>query len=229
MFPDMKRFSKCTLVLVVFTGVVMAMDYLDVRRKEKLLSNAVSQIGRRSGSIPFWPLGTEYRIILKTIPSPVQLDELEIANPMRGWVAVACEGCELSVKDADSRRNKLQRCHLFVVDDGKKSQLGDPATKQTNDLLQPRGEVNRFEIEDQSSPPRGKVTRVGERVRLRALLSSDNGKMTLQLDYQNASIDELAPNTKPSDLKVYSASTNLEIAARKRLAIPIEKAHGSSC
>lgn len=82
------------------------------------------------------------------------------------------------------------------------------------------------------SGPDGKVTRVGERVRLgvglRALLSSDNGKMTLKLDYQNAFIDELAPNTKPSDLKVHSASTNVEIAARKRLAIPIEKAHGSS-
>ena len=146
----MKRFSKFILLLAV---IALAIDYWNVTRKEKLLSNAVSQIGGRNGSIPLWPLGTEYRITLTSLPTPVQLDQLRIANKMRGWVGIAVENCELTVDDFDRLRRNLDRCHLYVVQDGKLTPMDDASTKRMNHPMQPSGEVGRFEVDDQPSPP----------------------------------------------------------------------------
>jgi hypothetical protein len=80
----MNRFAKFAFGIVVLAAVALAFDYWNVTRKEKLLSNAVSRIGGRNGSIPVWPLGTEYRITLTAVPNAEQLEELKIANQMRG-------------------------------------------------------------------------------------------------------------------------------------------------
>ncbi|MCO6046766.1 hypothetical protein NG895_22950 [Aeoliella sp. ICT_H6.2] len=149
----MKRFSKFILLLAALAAIALAIDYWNVTRKENLLSHAVSQIGGRNGSIPLWPLGTEYRITLTSLPTPDQLDQLRIANNMRGWVGIAFENCELAVDDVNRLRANLDRCHLFVVQDGKMSPLDAASTKRTNHPMQPSGDVGRFKVEDQSSPP----------------------------------------------------------------------------
>jgi len=151
--PEMKRFSKYILLVAALAVIALAIDYWNVTRKEKLLSNAVSQIGGRNGSIPLWPLGTEYRITLTAIPTPGQLDQLKIANKMRGWVGIAFEDCELTADDRDRLRRILERCHLYVVQDGKMSPMDDAAIERTNHPMQPSGEVGRFEVDDQPSPP----------------------------------------------------------------------------
>ncbi len=128
----MKRFSKSILLLVALTGVALSVDYWNVTRKEKLLSNAVLLIGGRKGSIPLWPLGTEYRITLTAVPTATQLEQLKIANTLRGWVGIAFEGCELTWEDADRLRSNLQQCHLFVIQDGQMSRLDDTDNLRTN-------------------------------------------------------------------------------------------------
>ncbi len=149
----MKRFSKYILLVAVLPVIALAIDYWNVTRKEKLLSNAVSQTGGRNGSIPLWPLGTEYRITLTSVPTPEQVDQLKIANKMRGWVGIAFENCELTVDDVDRLRRNLDQCHLFAVQDGKMTPMDDAGTKRTNHPMQPSGEIERFEVDDQPSPP----------------------------------------------------------------------------
>ena len=149
----MKRFSKHILLLAALAVATLTIDYWNVTRKEKLLSNAVSKIGGRNGSIPAWPFGTEYRITLTAIPAPGQLDQLKIANKMRGWVGIAFEDCEPTADDSDRLRRYLERCHLFVVQDGKMSPMDDAVANRTNHPMQPSGEIGRFEVDDQPSPP----------------------------------------------------------------------------
>lgn len=124
----MKRLSKYVLLLAALAAIAFAIDYWNVTRKEKLLSSAVSQIGGRSGSIPLWPLETEYRITLNAIPTRGQLDQLKIANRMRGWVGIAFADCELTADDRDRLRRILDRCHLYVVQNGKMSPMDDAAS-----------------------------------------------------------------------------------------------------
>ncbi len=109
-------------------AIALAIDYWNVTRKEKLLSSAVAQVGGRSGSLPLWPLGTEYRINLNAIPTGEQLDQLKIANNMRGWVGIAFADCELTANDRDRLRKVLDRCHLYVVRNGKLSAMDDAGT-----------------------------------------------------------------------------------------------------
>jgi hypothetical protein len=115
----MNRFAKLVFCLVALAPLALAIDYWNVTRKERLLSRAVSRIGGRNGSIPVWPLGTEYRITLTAVPNVEQLDELRIANQMRGWVGIAFEGCDLNQEDVDRIRQNLPACHLFVVHNGR--------------------------------------------------------------------------------------------------------------
>ena len=50
----MKRFLKYILLLAALAAIALAIDYRNVTRKEKLLFSAISQIGGRIGSIPWW-------------------------------------------------------------------------------------------------------------------------------------------------------------------------------
>lgn len=119
----MKRIKHFVLGVFVLAVVTLAFDYWNVTRKERLLSRAVSGIGGRSGSIPLWPFGTEYRITLTSVPNSQQLEELRVANQMRGWVGIAFEDCNLSREDVDRFRENLPSCHLFVVRNGKMTTL----------------------------------------------------------------------------------------------------------
>ena len=149
----MKRLSKLAPLLAALVALALAIDYWNVTRKEKLLSNAVSQIGGRNGAITLWPLGSEYRITLTSLPTPDQLDQLRIANKMRGSVGIALENCELAVDDVDRLRANLKRCHLFVVQNGKMLPLDAASTKRKDHPMRPSGEVGRYEVDDRPSPP----------------------------------------------------------------------------
>lgn len=142
----MRQFSRFILFLAALVATALAIDYWNVTRKEKLLSSAVSQIGGRNGSIPFWPLGTEYRITLTAIPTDRQLDELKVANQMRGWVGIAFEDCELTENAADRLRESLRRCHLFVVQDGKMTSMVERGhdTDEPSDANATERPKNRF-------------------------------------------------------------------------------------
>ncbi|WP_182867997.1 hypothetical protein [Stieleria mannarensis] len=133
--------SKSILLIAALGVFALAIDSWNMSRKEKLLSNAVSRIGGRMGSIPLWPLGAEYRITLTAIPTADQLDELKIANTMRGWVGIALEDCELTSNDVDRLSIRLQRCHLFVTRDGRMSPIHKAVSKRTNQRMPPSGEI----------------------------------------------------------------------------------------
>lgn len=128
----MKRRPKYILLIAAFATIALAIDYWNVTRKEKLLSSAVLQIGGRSHSIPMWPLGKEYRITLTAIPTHEQLDQLKIANTMRGWVIIAFADCDLSAEDRDRLRSILNCCHLYVVEGGKMNSMSNPTRIWTN-------------------------------------------------------------------------------------------------
>ena len=120
----MKRFAKITYTLAGLITVGLVIDYVNVGRKEKLLSRAVSQCGGRIGSIPVWPLGTEYRITLSSVPSNSQLHSLRIANHMRGWVGIAFNDCEISQEESKRLLVALPKCHLYIIKDGEMLPVG---------------------------------------------------------------------------------------------------------
>ena len=127
----MKRIAKFVLCILLLAGIVFAFDYWNVTRKEKLLAEAVSGIGGRSGAISIWPLGAEYRITLTSVPNQEQLNKLKIANQMRGWVGIAIEDCELNQDDVHRLHQSLPSCYLFVVQMGKMTPM--PGTEQKAD------------------------------------------------------------------------------------------------
>ncbi len=109
-------------LLIRVAGVCLALgvcaltlDYLVVEAKNRRVANAVTKHGGRMGSIPFWPLGAEYRV---SFPHPLdaqQLDELLELNTLRGSVEVAfvdCNPTQIQIRDATL---KLRRCRLWRV------------------------------------------------------------------------------------------------------------------
>ena len=120
----MKRLGKAVLIFIALIVVGLTIDYFNVARKERQLSAAVSDCGGRLGSIPAWPLGTEYRITLNKVPDDDELIRLALANRMRGWVGIAFVDCEIDRKNQNRLRARLQNCYLFVVRNGTMSALG---------------------------------------------------------------------------------------------------------
>lgn len=119
----MRWFARTTYALIGVCAIGLATDYVCVRRKEYLLSNAVADCGGRMGSIPFWPLGIEYRITLMGVPTEAQLEGLAIANQMRGRVDMAFVSCEIADQDAHRLQAVLPSCRLFVVKNGVMTRL----------------------------------------------------------------------------------------------------------
>ena len=112
----MSRTTKIAIGILIVV-VLLKMDYWNVRRKEKLLSGAVSAIGGRTSSLPFYPFGSEYVIVLTAVPTDEQLDDLEIANHMHGVVGIGLKGCELSEDDVEQLHARLPLCSLRILDE----------------------------------------------------------------------------------------------------------------
>ena len=114
------RVLGLTVVTIV---VALAIDYIRVREKDRRVFHAISQCGGRCGSIPFWPLGTEYRITFSRALTSDELDQLRELNSLRGSVGVAFVDCELSIDQAREATTKLHNCKLYRVTDGAMSAL----------------------------------------------------------------------------------------------------------
>lgn len=112
-----RRLRNAIGFLAALVVLVLVLDYALVRSKEHRLSSAVSELGGQMGSLPTWPLGTEYRITFERPLDQKELDRLKIANRMRGWVGIAFRDCELSETERSTARKALPACHLFVVRD----------------------------------------------------------------------------------------------------------------
>ena len=111
----MRQFAKTVLIIILCVVFIAIVDIVNISRKEKRLSRVIRSIGGRSGSIPVWPLGTEYRVTLTAVPNDSQLEDLKIANRLRGWVGIAFEDCDLAEKDVSQLLTALPDCHLFIV------------------------------------------------------------------------------------------------------------------
>lgn len=103
--------------LTAMVIIALALDFSLVRSKEGRLSSAVSELGGQMGSLPAWPLGTEYRITFQCSLNQKELDQLKIANRMRGWVGIAFQDCKLSETERFRAREAWPTCHIFVVRD----------------------------------------------------------------------------------------------------------------
>jgi hypothetical protein len=113
----MKRLKIAALSVAGVLAAVLAVDYVAVQSKERRLSAAVSACGGKIGSIPAWPIGTEYRITFNHVLDEKQLQQMEIANHMRGWVGIAFRDVELSNEERTKTSAVLNKCHLFMIRD----------------------------------------------------------------------------------------------------------------
>jgi hypothetical protein len=119
----MRSVSRVFGLIVVLIVVGFTVDYYCVQAKERRVVHMISQFGGRSGSIPAWPIGTEYRITFTRALTSQELVQLHELNTLRGWVGVACEDCELSNDQVREAIANLPQCELFRVVDGDMSRL----------------------------------------------------------------------------------------------------------
>ena len=92
---------------------MLSIDYYRVRAKERRVSAAVSQLGGRMASIPFWPLGSEYRISFERSLTPDEIDSLTLLNELRGWVGLRFLNLELTEDERGAIAEKLSFCHVI--------------------------------------------------------------------------------------------------------------------
>jgi hypothetical protein len=114
-----KRLKIAGLITAGMIAAGLAIDYAVVRHKERSLAAAVLECGGQMGSIPAWPIGTEYRITFDHALDEKQLHRLDIANQMRGWKGVVFRDCELSNEDRTRMSAAFANCHLFIIRDGR--------------------------------------------------------------------------------------------------------------
>ncbi|WP_417848830.1 hypothetical protein [Thalassoglobus sp.] len=119
----MRRFSRILGICLVIGVVAVTIDYALVNSKNRRVAGVVNDCGGRMGSIPAWPIGTEYRISFPHPLSSAQLDRLKELNSLRGWVGVAFVECELTEDQVRESTSMLHNCHLFRVVDGEMAPL----------------------------------------------------------------------------------------------------------
>lgn len=119
----MRYLRRGILFAIVLAVVGLSIDYVLVRNKDRRVAKAVSECGGRMGSIPIWPIGTEYRISFRSPLSSQQLDRLAELNSLRGTVGVAFVDCELSDAEAREAVAKFPKCLLIKVSGNKTSRL----------------------------------------------------------------------------------------------------------
>lgn len=108
------RWRRVIGLLAALILAVLVVDYALVRSKERHLSSVVFDLGGRMGSLPFWPIGTEYVISFRRRLNQSELHRLQIANRMRGSVLIYFY-CELSNTEKTMARAALPACRLIVV------------------------------------------------------------------------------------------------------------------
>ena len=125
----MRQFAKFAGIALLCVGIIAIADLFSISRKEQQLSRIVKSIGGRTGSIPVWPFGTEYRITLTSVPNQEQMRKLTVANRMRGWVGIAFEDCNLSDGGRSELLTQLPECQLYTVAENRLVPLQFPAPR----------------------------------------------------------------------------------------------------
>ena len=125
----MRQFAKFAGIALLCVGITAIVNLFNISRKEQQLSRIVNSIGGRTGSIPAWPFGTEYRITLTSVPNQEQMRKLTVANRMRGWVGIAFEDCKLSDGDTSELLTKLPGCHFYTVAENRLVPLKFPRSR----------------------------------------------------------------------------------------------------
>jgi len=93
--------------------VLLTVDYFRVEAKDRRVATAVSRLGGRMGSLPLWPLGTEYHISFSRALNDDELDSLAELNSLRGHVGVMFSDCDLSETQEGQIRRKLASCFVL--------------------------------------------------------------------------------------------------------------------
>lgn len=108
----MKRFKIIAAATFAIATICLALDYYRVNAKDARVVSAVKQFGGRFGSIPVWPLGTEYRISFDHPLSETQLNQLAELNNLRGSVSIRFVNCDLSASQQSDAIRLLESCHI---------------------------------------------------------------------------------------------------------------------
>lgn len=119
----MRRRRQAIRLIVAIIAILLTVDYIRVRARIGRVSHSISRFGGRCGSIPFWPIGAEYRITLPRALTSIELCDLAELNSLRGTVHVAFVDCELSTDQTLETIEKLHGCKLYRVINGKWSAL----------------------------------------------------------------------------------------------------------
>ena len=99
----------------LFLVAILVGDYLITASRATALAQTVRDCGGTMGSIPAWPVGTDYRIRFDRPLTESELDRLRGLNSLRGIVNIAFVGCELTPEQVSRTRQALPRCRLFKV------------------------------------------------------------------------------------------------------------------
>lgn len=119
----MRPIKRGIMVAIAVTFVGLPTDYFLARNKNTRVAKAVSECGGGMGSIPIWPLGTEYRITFRSPLTTQQLDRLTELNSLRGTVRIAFVDCELSDDEVNEAVARLPNCLLIKVNDNNSTRL----------------------------------------------------------------------------------------------------------
>ena len=111
----MRSLRNGILITIFVTIAGLTTDYILVRNKDSRVGKAISECGGQFGSIPFWPLGSEYRVTFRGPLTSQQLSKLAELNSLRGSVGVAFVDCEFSEAEVNETFTKLAHCILFQV------------------------------------------------------------------------------------------------------------------
>lgn len=112
-----RHFSK-SRVAILLVVVLMIWDYWRVDARDRRVSAAVARCGGRMSSLPFWPLGAEYRISATRAWTEKELESLSELNTLRGKVMIAFVDCEMTQHELDIATKHLANCHLFRISNG---------------------------------------------------------------------------------------------------------------
>jgi hypothetical protein len=121
-----QKVARTFATLVIGVIAMAALVWLTAREMRNIAAKrrafpVVNSLGGRIGSIPFWPMGCEYRISFKHSElSAENLRSLAILNDVSGWgnsVGVAFVDTNLTRSDIVELRERLPKCHIFRVVD----------------------------------------------------------------------------------------------------------------
>jgi hypothetical protein len=106
--------------------VLLTVDYFRVEARDRRVAAAVARLGGRMGSLPLWPMGTEYHISFSHALTGDELGSLAELNSLRGHVGVKFSDCDLSEMQQEQIRRNLASCFVLWDNGDTVVRLNDP-------------------------------------------------------------------------------------------------------